>query len=426
VEQACGQGRIARSEVVDLSPVPLGDDPLSQREFRVKALATAIDGNVSLLAGLLQHASVETESIVAGLLINHQRGKRKGFGTAEGMLQSKAAKGWFTETYSLEKTFAATSLESYAACPYRFLAERVLKLHQLEDLTLALDFRERGSLAHEILALFHRNVNEKAGHPLSPCEMDDEQFDSLLSDAFEQALGPRGEGLRASLREIDRRTLLKWAADYRQQHATYDALWRDFEKPMTPEMFEVSFGRRDKDDAPPSTERPLELAIGDRVVKFSGRIDRIDTGSVAGRNVFNVLDYKTGSSVSFTHEKVIAGTALQLPLYALAVAELLMPEREPAAWQAAYWYLAKGGFKPKQALSMHGLEGEKLEPDAAWEETRELLGQTVAALVDGIRRAEFPVYNADEKCTSFCPFSTICRINHIRSLEKTWQTADPS
>ena len=54
VELACGPGRIVRSEQTDLSPVPPGEEPLSAAEFRVKAVATALEGNVDLLAGLLQ------------------------------------------------------------------------------------------------------------------------------------------------------------------------------------------------------------------------------------------------------------------------------------------------------------------------------------------------------------------------------------
>ncbi len=59
VQQACGPGRIARTERTDLSPVPAGDEPFSAAEFRVKAVAAALDGDgdVSLLAGLLQEAS---------------------------------------------------------------------------------------------------------------------------------------------------------------------------------------------------------------------------------------------------------------------------------------------------------------------------------------------------------------------------------
>ena len=50
-----------------------------------------------------------------------------------------------------------------------------------------------------------------------------------------------------------------------------------------------------------------------------------------------------------------------------------------------------------------------------------LLAKTVAALVRGMREGQFPVWSADPLCTSYCEFATVCRINHIRSLEKTWQ-----
>ncbi|MEE9603119.1 MAG: 3'-5' exonuclease, partial [Thermoguttaceae bacterium] len=250
VEQACGENRIARTEAADLSPVPAGDDQLSAREFRIKAISTAVDGNVSLLAGLLRHFPDEAENIIAGLLITQQRADRNGFGPTEGVLGGRAAKKWFAEKYSLEGTFSATNLESYATCPYRFFAEKVLKLRQMEDLTLALDVRQRGWLAHEILALFHQRVNQNAGHPLSPSELDEEEFNRLLSDAFDETIGPRGEGLRAAMKEVDRRTLMKWMAGYRQQHLLYDKRWKDFQEPMAPELFEVSFGRTAKDDLP--------------------------------------------------------------------------------------------------------------------------------------------------------------------------------
>ena len=49
------------------------------------------------------------------------------------------------------------------------------------------------------------------------------------------------------------------------------------------------------------------------------------------------------------------------------------------------------------------------------------LEETVAALVRGIRRGEFPVHSTDDRCTGYCPYATVCRINQVRSLEKTWQ-----
>ena len=38
-----------------------------------------------------------------------------------------------------------------------------------------------------------------------------------------------------------------------------------------------------------------------------------------------------------------------------------------------------------------------------------------------MRRGEFPVWSDDENCTGRCPYSTVCRINQIRSLDKEWR-----
>jgi len=156
------------------------------------------------------------------------------------------------------------------------------------------------------------------------------------------------------------------------------------------------------------------------VIRIAGRIDRIDTGAVAGQTVFNILDYKTGTSTRFSREAVAEGTALQLPLYALATQQLLLADEEAVPWQAGYWYLAENGFKARQALKMYECRDQRLQPRPEWESTRETVLATVASRVEQMRAARFPVFSADADCTRFCPFQTICRINHVRSLEKTW------
>jgi len=37
-----------------------------------------------------------------------------------------------------------------------------------------------------------------------------------------------------------------------------------------------------------------------------------------------------------------------------------------------------------------------------------------------MRQGQFPVWSSDVHCTGFCEYATVCRINQIRSLEKTW------
>ena len=191
-------------------------------------------------------------------------------------------------------------------------------------------------------------------------------------------------------------------------------------------MFEISFGRTLREgDGPPSTAEPFELVSHDQVVRLAGRIDRIDLGEVRGQAVFNILDYKTGGGTRFSLEACQRGTVLQLPLYAMAAGELILNDRNAVPWQAGYWYLSGDGFKPRQALRMYELVEDHLGPSETWESIRGILADTVVGLVKAMRQGQFPVWSDDPECTGRCPYNTVCRINQIRSLEKTWRPPAP-
>jgi ATP-dependent helicase/nuclease subunit B len=446
VEEAFGPGTIPRTEQKDLSPIPADDELFCQFDFRVKAVATALEGNVALLAGLMQSETgrlgegeigrstrpgllvsqspplpVSLSSLLAaGLGLISQRQDRDRFGPAEGMLQSAAAHAALSRQFPAQHTFSATDLERYAACPFRFFLERILKIEPLEDLALEFDVLERGRVVHDVLSGFHKAVNERLGRPGSPLELDVADFEILLDAAIRDSLPrePRNP-VQAALREVDRRLVVEWLSHYREQIEKYDGLWKGFSDPMTPELFEVSFGR--SGEPTPSTDQPLEFAGKKVTVRISGRIDRIDTGMFAGQCVFNVLDYKTGRSIRLTPESIAAGTTLQLPLYAIAAMELILIPRDACPWRAAYWYLRDDGFKPRQALKMYDDFDGRIELDPKWEGIRAGLCDTVIGLVRSLRAGQFPVCSGDEHCTSHCPFRTVCRINQVRSLEKTWQ-----
>jgi RecB family exonuclease len=421
VEQACGAGRIARSEKLDLSPLPDDDRSPSWEAFRLRAVSRALEGDVAMLAGLAEHAPAAADNLLAGLEIVARRQDRRRFGPAEGMLGCDT---WpaLVAMFPPERTFSATELERYASCPYRFFLERLLKIEPVEDLALEIDSLERGRLVHEFLAALHRRVNAGPGGPRSPASLPDDEYDRLADETLQALSSDRGEdSLRDALAEVDRRWLRRVIADYRRQHQRYDAAWADCDVPLRPELFEIAFGRPLREgDEHGSTAEPLTLDWAGRSLRLAGRIDRIDTGRVLGRTVFNVIDYKTGGSVRFSVEGVARGTTIQLPLYALAAAELILSERNAVPWQAGYWYVGSDGFKPRQALKMYHAVAGALEPLEEWEQIRSLLARTVAGLLQAMRGGEFPAWSAEAECTGRCPFHTVCRINHVRSLEKTW------
>jgi len=429
VEAAFGARRILRYEETDLSPLPRGDEPLCEAEFRVGAVARSLKGDVKLLAGLCQRDQAEerafapSAAIAAGLELIHLRQERNKFSPAEGILQSAAARQVLESIFPPQYYWSVTELERYASCPFRFLLERILHIEPVEEPALESDYLGRGRIVHEALAYFHRRVNALLGRPGSPLELDAAAYEALLQEALERSLPPRPSlPWDAALWEVDRRVVAGFLDQYRTQLEDYAASWKDFEQPFVPVMFEVSFGRKDAD--PPSTAKPLQLRAGNETVHLAGRIDRVDIGRMAGQTVFNVLDYKSGSEISLKPEMILTGCCLQPPLYALAVQTLLLADQKMLPYQAGYWFLRTQGYKPKRSLTMHRLENGRLQPDQTWISLQAELGGIVAGLVRNIRGGRFPVFSDDPDCTGNCPYHTVCRINQIRALEKTFSVVD--
>ena len=71
-----------------------------------------------------------------------------------------------------------------------FFLERVLEIEPVEDLALEFDVLNRGRVVHDVLATFHRRVNERLGRPASPLELEPAEFDALLAAAIADRCRP--------------------------------------------------------------------------------------------------------------------------------------------------------------------------------------------------------------------------------------------
>ncbi|REK12886.1 MAG: hypothetical protein DWQ37_09660 [Planctomycetota bacterium] len=436
VEHACGPDRIVRNGQPHLSSVPPDDDVRSQRDFRVRAVAQALDDAPALLARWCREAEPPPAAggVLAGLRVTYHRSRGAGFGPFEGMLTSPAVVQELADKYGPSRCWTPSQLELYASCPYKFFLEKVLRAQPLPEPELAVDYLGRGQMLHWLLSAAHRRLNELLGQPSSPSAYDTEQFVGVI-EALADALREQHEhraALESGLAEIDIRQIRLWIDRYRQQHAEYDEQWSRWELPPRPTYFEVAFGpthRGDDDEVarvldendPISTGDAFEMECGGEVVRFSGRIDRIDTGRYAAQAVFSIVDYKSGKVGARTSlASVLQGRSLQLPLYTLAARWLLAAERaEP--FRAAYWHVSDKGYQEKEAVKFHDLADAGIEPSEQWRELEAALGPRVRSLVEGIRAGEFPMHSWDDRCTSYCDYKTVCRVNQTRWLEKTWQ-----
>jgi hypothetical protein len=75
-------------------------------------------------------------------------------------------------------------------------------------------------------------------------------------------------------------------------------------------------------------------------------------------------------------------------------------------------------------LAIGEIRDGKVQMAAGWSQLRESLLARIAEIVGGIRRGSFPVFNEDKNCGQYCPYSTCCRIGHVRSLQKKWPAVE--
>jgi hypothetical protein len=432
IERLFARDALVRGGPPSLTSVPATDAVFSPRDFRIRAVARAMAGDGAPLARLAAHASTAAtaEAILAGLHAALERERREAFGPFEGMLEGEAAQALLSRRFGGERCWSPSQLEQYALCPYQFFLSRVLGLEPIEDPVLAVDYPGRGRKLHWLLAALHRGLNERWRRRVSPGELAEPRFADQLSELAGAMLArlKSDRPLADGLLEIDVRRLLAALADYRRQHVSYDAAWKNWERPLRPAHFEVAFGPGHDHageidaalaaDDPLSTSEPFELVCGGQAIRFAGRIDRIDVGSVAGRAVFAVIDYKSGRSEGAKAKAVLEGLALQLPLYALA-AEKLLASAGAIPQHIGYWHVAGPGCK--ETITLHAPAEGRLRPSAEWRRLLRELPARIWSLVRGIRQGQFPMHSADERCTSRCPYNTVCRVNQARALGKTWE-----
>lgn len=405
-----------------LLPVPKSNTVGSLPDWRTCAVAKAIerDGDRRLLAGIFANDNTQSlgQAIDAGIRIVHARAHGDQFGSNEGVLASPAVSARLAQRFGPKHLWSPSQWETYAACPFKFFLHVVLKLEPLGDLALETDYTRRGSRLHHVLAAFHRQwPNERSKKPQST---DDEQtqFTAHLNKVVDEciATSPDG-GIDAALLELDRRQILKWAADHFEHHKKYDLAINKLGAAMSPAHLEFRFGssRPDDTDADPnSTSKVFELDINGEPIRITGQIDRIDVGTENGRPVFNVIDYKSGRKSSLKTAQIETGEQIQLPIYVEA-AQLLLFDGKAQPLAAGYWSMGTG-FDEKGALAAL----KKDEPGPDWSATKKLVHTLIREFVDGIRDGAFPVASRDDKCTTFCDFSLTCRIAQARNTGKLW------
>ena len=214
-----------------------------------------------------------------------------------------------------QRTYSVTELETYAKCPFQYFAAQVLEFGSIdEEETEGLSSRKKGELVHNVLVRFYDTRREQPA--ISRCsETDFEAAKQQLADLIDKMI--TNDNVSDDLFRTVDKALLKVTLNQ------WLAVEREYDVTTTPRYFEVSVGRRQG-----ITDSVLSHAksISIEGVGLNAKIDRIDIGN----GVFNVIDYKSGSSTPGIKD-ILEGRALQLPIYLEIARQLLGTEYEAAA-----------------------------------------------------------------------------------------------
>ena len=293
------------------------------------------------------------------------------------------------------RAYSPTALQNFAACPYRFFLQAIVRLTPREEIVPieAIDPLTRGALFHEVQ---FETLSELRGIGLLPVTRTNleqsyavvernlsrvaERNHDELAPAIERVWLDGIESIRADLREWMRRMTV--AEDY------------------CPERFELAFGLTDRRQADPaSVTAPVPLAAG---IRLRGSIDLIERGSGAG---LRVTDHKTGRVRAEKNLVIGGGKTLQPLLYALAAERVL---NEPISAGRLYYCTAAGGYEERVAILNDTARG-------AIDEFARILG---AALSQGF----LPAVPGEREC-EFCDYRRICGPYEAARIQRKLQTS---
>lgn len=312
----------------------------------------------------------------------------------------------------LNDEFSVTQLETYAKCPYKYFAERILKLKPIEEPEEEIEGLELGSLLHSILYQFYTDLKKKNIILGNVNENDFHIAEELIFSIAETKIN--SVGFKSPLNFFEKEKILG-IEDKRQDSILYKFLLEEKNNSgaFIPEFFEISFGNfsysGNKNTAP-----PIELTTGK--VKVRGKIDRIDLNHKD--HTFKVVDYKLGGKKP-TADDLLNGISLQLPLYMYAAQKIIKDQLQidyaPAGAEIFSLKYREGKFgKHPINISYKKLSIE--EGASVYEELIKITLAYIEKYVDQISRGMFNLSDLKDRenvvCT-YCGFRPICRVQEI-------------
>ncbi|MBS1954720.1 MAG: exodeoxyribonuclease V subunit gamma [Cyanobacteria bacterium SZAS-4] len=301
--------------------------------------------------------------------------------------------------------WSASKLNEYGKCPFRYWVSQVLKSTPHEEPEDELDAKAIGEMYHKALEFFYIELQSQ-GMNLSFADHD------TVREIFDRSVD------KALVWLEEKRELRRGEFWHYQKNELKFRLQRFFEFELTsaqtdpdkfaPTLVEAKFGFDGDESYPPL----LIQSDSDKPIAIFGKIDRIDVAeNMQDFPRIRVVDYKKGSS-PVSDADVVEGRNIQLPLYALAVEQSILPGAK--AIEAKY--LSVQAAAP---IGTHYFDGRKKRRTnyGGFDETPVNLLQVteehVKRIVSGISAGNFTVAPTSKSVCTNCDHRTICRIKEM-------------
>ncbi len=356
-----------------------------------------------------------SESAGRRIAIERERGSRL-FGNFDGVITDARLLERLAKQYGAEHDFSASELSLYGRCPFKFFAEKILKLEPRGEAALDLSALDAGSLLHEVLRRFFERHRGERLTDLDRADLRRElaEVADAVFDAHEHAVPPLNPQVWSIDREI-RKLLLEQVLDY---ELSVEAKTQS--KDVRPVYFELAFGMPSGPVDPHSTEQRLRVyrTSGDQTdtVLLRGQIDRVD---VAQDQTAIAYDYKLSKGPSL--DDMQEGRALQLHIYLAALEQLLLPGKEIAG--GGYYTMKGASGRRNQGLyrvamteyTGVGKTTSSSLSDTDWKRIRGEMESRIWQFVDGMRAGRFAVEpSAPDTSCPHCDYSAVCRYEKFR------------
>src|SRR5579862_892131 len=356
-------------------------DAIDEAEYDLALLARVRDADPATTDGCARYLLDANVHLGRALRARGRRWLRR-WTPADGLVDpDELAREALARHQLAARAFSPTALQHFAACPYRFFLQALMRLVPREEPVAVevLDPLTRGALFHEAQFAILTRLRTDGLLPLTPARFDAARatVDGIVDDvakswadklwpAIDRVWHDGIDGIRADLREWLRRGV--------------DDAW-------VPWRFELAFGLADRDRPqadPASVPDPVAIANG---LRMRGSIDLVERHP---QGTLRATDHKTGKTRPKSGVIVAGGTVLQPLLYALACEQLL---DEPVDAGRLYYCTADGGYEERVVPLDDG--------------TRRTAADVVAIVGSALAAGFLPALPMKGACR-FCDYRQVC------------------